>query len=889
MSIMSREIYTYTDLIKLGDNEAFQEIRYYPQVTDSSELRKGLVGTREKDGFEGIFAGDHKMRVTEFHRLEQAAFEGWGTEQSKFYELILLSEFLRKKKDDASGDKKKIDWLIGCKRNLGSLLSSIILLEQAEVRPEDIEAGNERDLMLLKEAWRYLIQHDPGIQKFHKDMSRSDTKESWEPILRKAFRTDASFSDIDAIVFHGLYYITPIQEKIMRALERAGYRLIFLIAYDERYPFVHEIWDETYTEECGYTPKGEWHIEKAVGDDIYGDIFEGKKGVVLQNRLQLREYASVVEFVNDLKNDQEKGYAFYSSDYKTANEILKEYYPEEYGERKILSYPIGQFVSILNRMWDDDRQTLILDEESLIECFSSGWLSVDGTSGRQYLQELTYILPFFTGCQTINEWAGRIRLLKQIRHDAIDPFVVDQDPEESTARWQEVIGNPLAYFSMYAVGQEELDVILRLIRQLLDMAADLFGKGQPIRVSEHICKLDQILKQHEISNEMYAEERAIVVDIFENLNRPGGFDVECAASDIANALDLYLCGRLEEGEIQTDRIGLVHPMYQIDAACINNAGKVHVCMCDVKAMPGGNAEHVWPLTSTVIHDCYKRTENPLLVNLMHIMESRTIYNRYLMYVALKNKDVIVSWISTVGEKRLAPSPYIKLIARATGQRLTRAKRHRLTLSKVEETPYGQDRIEEYRNERMPSDTIKEARMDYAVCPMRYVLGYVVEKRPTYSSEFQQNYALNATISAVYGLMKDKGVTVDQVYDNVMKLFPGLRKVEKRQVYDYISYDRREDDMDYGGRTECGGSYYSDERFKIHYPDPKVRGMAVGRFGKLMTPDGRRGMDLYEVMEAMNEEEVVGQKDVVKTTCMFCPQIDLCRNAVFYGDQEDLYD
>ena len=225
-----------------------------------------------------------------------------------------------------------------------------------------------------------------------------------------------------------------------------------------------------------------------------------------------------------------------------------------------------QFVSILNRMWDDDRQTLILDEESLIECFSSGWLSVDGTSGRQYLQELTYILPFFTGCQTINEWAGRIRLLKQIRHDAIDPFVVDQDPEESTARWQEVIGNPLAYFSMYAVGQEELDVILRLIRQLLDMAADLFGKGQPIRVSEHICKLDQILKQHEISNEMYAEERAIVVDIFENLNRPGGFDVECAASDIANALDLYLCGRLEEGEIQTDRIGLVHPMYQIDAA-----------------------------------------------------------------------------------------------------------------------------------------------------------------------------------------------------------------------------------------------------------------------------------------------------------------------------------
>lgn len=55
------------------------------------------------------------------------------------------------------------------------------------------------------------------------------------------------------------------------------------------------------------------------------------------------------------------------------------------------------------------------------------------------------------------------------------------------------------------------------------------------------------------------------------------------------------------------------------------------------------------------------------------------------------------------------------------------------------------------------------------------------------------------------------MTVDQVYKQVIGLFPAMRKSEKRQVYDYISYDRNENDFDYGNRTECGGKYYTDER------------------------------------------------------------------------------
>ena len=83
-------------------------------------------------------------------------------------------------------------------------------------------------------------------------------------------------------------------------------------------------------------------------------------------------------------------------------------------------------------------------------------------------------------------------------------------------------------------------------------------------------------------------------------------------------------------------------------------------------------------------------------------------------------------------------------------------------------------------------------------------------------------------------------------------------------------------MDYGNRTECGGRYYTDERLKIHYPNQDVRGETLIRYGKLNTPDGRRGMNLYETIE-------------VPDACIFCQHISYCRNALYAGDQENYYD
>lgn len=871
---MSREIYTYVDLKTLGQSPYWNKIRNLPQIAITADLRKSLKGSAEQDKVDGIFKDEAIVQVCEVRKLAEAAFPKWRSDETQFREMVVLSQYVREQIAKYGDDPIVRRWLVGCRRNLKLTLSSIILLEEAEIDLGDLRADGDRNMEFLLGAWRYLKEHDPAIHTFRKRMKALETRNAWNPILAKLFGRN----NIHTVVFHGFYYFTPIQEKLMRLMEQVGIKVICLFCYNETYPYAHEIWRKTYSVENGYPPTSEWHMERSDRSEPYGEIFEGRKAEI-SNKLKFKEYATVMDFVRGMKQVSEQGYQIYSSNFNGANQILQDFYPEEYGERRLLSYPIGQFVNTLNRLWDEDQQEIILDSEALIDCFASGWLSVDGIAGKQYIQDLMYVLPFFADCKTVDEWEERMEFLQQIRDDVIEPFRENLDVDDSVARWQEIMGNPFLNFSVFAVPDEKLEVILTLIRQLLDMAQELFESQETLRVEEHIRKLDRILKKHELSNELYEEEREIVKDLFEKLSDSEGFVQECFPSDISSALNFYMTGKVDDGELQNTQGGMVLPLYHVEAACIRTRGKVHVCFCDSDHMPGGKKEYVWPLTNRHIRDCYKRTKNPLILNMMHIMESSYICNRYFLYAALKNQNVQISWIHEVGEKFLSPSPYVHLVSAASGVSWTPAARRGLTSSYVASLKVGEARTVPYKAAQMPEHTAKEAKMDYALCPMKYALGYVVEKAPTFQSEFHQNYAINGLITAVYSLMQSHGMSVDEIYKNIIMLFPTMRAVEKRQIYDYLFYESSFWDYDFDGYSELDERSYSDERLKVRFPNKVVREIAMNQYAKLLTPSGRDGMDFYTTTE----------KDNGKDPCVFCQHQDYCRYATFDVDQEAFYD
>ena len=205
---------------------------------------------------------------------------------------------------------------------------------------------------------------------------------------------------------------------------------------------------------------------------------------------------------------------------------------------------------------------------------------------------------------------------------------------------------------------------------------------------------------------------------------------------------------------------------------------------------------------------------------------------------------------------------------------------------VDKSLYRKRKTLPYDKMKMPQDTAKEAKMDYAICPMKYVFGYVVDKYPSFQNEFHQNYAINGLIAAIYSLMKGRGLGVDEIYRQVIELFPAMRKVEKRQVYDYLRSVDSFKDIDFSKLSETGEMSFTEERLKVHFPNKDVREQAFDEYGKLLTPDGKNDVDFYTTAA---DTETDPYKKTKVDVCLFCQHQDFCRCAVFYADQEALYD
>ena len=64
------------------------------------------------------------------------------------------------------------------------------------------------------------------------------------------------------------------------------------------------------------------------------------------------------------------------------NDILKIYFPEQFGERNFLDYPIGHFFIAITNLWDEETKGMqIKDINDIYECLSCGIID-EGKKGQ---------------------------------------------------------------------------------------------------------------------------------------------------------------------------------------------------------------------------------------------------------------------------------------------------------------------------------------------------------------------------------------------------------------------------------------------------------------------------------------------------------------------------
>ncbi|SDB54021.1 hypothetical protein [Butyrivibrio sp. INlla16] len=872
---MGRKIYTYTERENLYKCSFWQELKNIPQIVVSNDMKRCLKGKDKKGKPQGIFKSDRNFSVASFDDLKRIILSEWNKPENKYLLRASISR-LMKRMIEKSEDEVKKNWLRGCKKNIGGMIDSIQILEEANVIPDDLKYCVNADIQLLKEVWIYLLENETVIGDFKKKMKVLENPDNMCKILAALFALPEN-TVIDKVVIHGFYYITPIQERVMDLMEKCGIELIFLFPYDSRYGFANEIWRKTY---WGIKYENKWISEVTNESDPAGEIFEGCS-IEPKNKIVIIEYGSMLDLANGIYKSRNVGSGIYSGNQSEANEILQDFYPEEYGKRRLLAYPIGKFIWCINDMWDEERNEIILTEKKLLECFSSGWLAKDGNNGKEYVEDVVNLMPFFRDCVSISEWGKRMNVLEDIHKNSFSEIPKKNDEVES--RWQRVMGNPLGSYSQFSVLPERAHVVMELIRHMLFIAKELFTSDGEIQIADHIKKLRKIIAEIDVTDEVYVEEREIVNRILLKIQNDTTSKIKCFPEDAASALELYLNDVFDDGEIVNDVGDVVYPMFHTESANYL-FGKAHICMCDSNSMPGGKASVPWPLSMGAIELLYEKTHKELLGNLIAVKNNHGLANRYFMYSALKCKEVTISWVSKINEKGREASPYIGLISEATNTKIWKVNSTRIGKETFEITSPSEAAVSCYKTEDIPNVVPKEAKMDFMVCPLRYLYGYLLDERPKFQSEFIQSRSIYSLVVAISNLLDSKESGLDEIFDNVTELFPGLQSSDKKAIYKSLTDRTVSDDDGLTGMDEEGGMYFSEERLRVHFPDWKSLKSAIREYGKIGTNEGEKEITFKKPSASYISEGHMSKSH----PCSYCPNVEWCKYALFPRDKEKIY-
>ena len=810
-----KSVITYTNISQFGESEHYHRIRDLPHFAMSNSFGNMLKKT-------GMFS-----EIATFRDLLNEMTDIWDKPSSRADDLIRISGHIHRLMEDAPDDDVRL-WLNGCLRNSYQMWSSIRLLMEADVEPDSIR-GFDDNMDLMADLWNMLLSDSNSFKEFVNAFKK-------EPCHRMDKAMSSLFEDnvSKSIVIHGFYYFTPIQERMLNILEEIGYDLIYLIPYDGRYPFCYEVWEDLYSEPNNLPSKDEWIITGSSVDNVFGDIMEGRDPG--EYPLKFIEFENIMRFTEFFSSNTGPETLVVSPDPKESNDILRRFYPEKFMEHNLLSYPIGRFIHSLYSMWDDESNRIVLVPRMVMDCFVTGWITYEGKRSDSYVMDLMDILPFFKGCTTLKDWNERLSLLRNIESDVIAQFRSDSvDPVQR--RWENVLNNPFSMFCMFNVSPDRLDVVINMINRILDCVSSLFDipadSSIGFCIEELLRLLYGMIADDESMGSEFERAKAALSNL-ESLDSSEGF----LPSDVSAAIRLLLNNGLDLEDSLSDP---VHHMYDIQSV---SSGTVHVCLSDFSRLPGSRGEPSWPLSYNMVLSLYSKGCGDLLRNTIFITSHSPASNRYLLFRSFFADEVILSWISNLDGKPVERSPYISLISESMGLSIhdypgTFGCNEQSNQSEVVMQPIPPSSF----------DMIDDARMEFSLCPRRFLYSYVLKENPTYRSEFTHSHIIGALINAFKDLNPDMDPSL--IEESVLELFPNLRRSEKQSILD-LSRRSKE-----SGFTPYNGRLYTDKRLDVHF----------------------LGYDRYNLNESLDDidwNEPVNLFDSNNKKCMYCPHTSYCK-------------
>ncbi|WP_330948745.1 hypothetical protein [Virgibacillus sp. MG-45] len=889
---MTRRILAYQTPAQLFRSDSVMQKEYADclHVTATTSLRRGIGETiRDNSSF-------LKAPVITFNELfSEMAGTSWYSQTAQLKQFLSLTTAVRELWESGRNISKHN--LQAVSRDQMTLLKTIRTLTELEITFEDFQrncAGNlTDDENILLKIWRHTKDRFTddysemsalfaGKKDLFKEMERvlllwgskmMDSKnkskrsacnlypDKWKDIIHRSIEKRK-------LVLHGFYFITPIQEKIFKLLEKE-YELLFLNLYDERFPSTFE----TVTSFLG-TDINE--VVQVVPDDasinpVASRLIESLEGYSYTSfeseatiYTDLAHFAEVEKYrLEELDKRPEL------SDYRTehlitprAEELKKEltaigFIPYEY--ESLTDHPAGRYLYRLHMLKQeitdvssgDIITTYEVTPEAVLDCFLSGCVIANGVNMRGYVKQFEQIMPFCKNITQFDDWIKNLEELKEIKREWEDR-VHEINPVHTTDDLHKFHSLPMRQLSYFYVSVDDIDAITEGIKSLRIIHDRLFGSwNKQVNIKTHLDQIKDYALQ-DAPDYFDEEEKKAVEAILSAISEINDDDTEFMLKDLANGLAFYLNNALKELESEDQGFKEVNSLLNADGAPFYIYRKFHLAFVDEKALPISQEFNLWPISRQVLKTISTEFKELQLIEKRENM-SRSI-SRYLLYSLLHSADEIrFSYAENLPfQTDLKPSLYMKLLE----LNFCSPKKHSPQISKG-----MNDKIELSGTISDRTNWTKTMKKEAEVCPRRATFSFELNTHTRFSNDFHLRflYSKFLTYFNVASPVKVKG----DIATIIDKWFPQWNETKKSIINtESSSYRAQTCKMD----NTIGGVPYSS---------------AISEFS--LIPNGKaksKSNQMLSVNKRNSYEAKPGEH------CKYCPYIDICREAEYSIDYEE---
>ena len=665
-----------------------------------------------------------------------------------------------------------LNLLNAAKFNKSDLLKSLRTLCEIGVVADCLPEDSEEELFLKNIYRKFTMDTNSGVPGLWDRLAKWNNPTNFKQLIEDCVPDEdlTNIGKLRAVYFQGFYYIRPLQCRLMDAVQGLNIPVFFLNAFDQSHAFEYEVWQTNPYFNKNWIARQLPTVEQAD----------------LNYSLDVIQFDDLFSMIRYLRLNQEK-LAPVAPMNKDIRSMLNTFFPKSLEKENLMAYPIGRYLMSLFEMWDEKTEQLILYEENVRACLSTGWAGDHYDNSLSSLTIFNKVHHYFSDCKTIPEWKERLRLLQNVSDQILPVF-----RENRTDRWTGMAASPLEIIGAFNAPIEDVRLLVNTLTHLLSDATYLFSsKDESLNLVEHFKKIRLLLKKKSDGMTLHSEESHVIrkLHLRMELSSKNCDLLDCPPSQLAEAMTFFLGGKREDIESLLDDdspIGPVNTLNNAESVCLCKAKPIIVCYCDAVSLPGKVASYSWPLSNNYLEKLQLSSpEQSRLRSFKHFVESAPLSNRYLFHVLRSHPKLTVSWIHQLGNKILNPSVYIQLIGKKPSQNISSLLLTYSDKRKISENDscFEDCKVENYFATMPDCVEISASKNLCKRHPVRLIYDYGLVKRSCYSDSFHLAFVMSHLIAL---LSKCSGETVRACALQLFKIYPSFSASEQQEIFEFAN-------------------------------------------------------------------------------------------------------